>query len=58
MDNKNTMQRIETKISAAGKQMLVEISEEDNRSITKEVEYLIKRRHKELFGSPNKKGGK
>jgi len=30
------------------KEMLREIAEKDNRSITKEVEYLIKKRHEEL----------
>lgn len=40
--------RIDIRISEELKQMLKEIAEQDSRSITKEIEYLIKERYKEL----------
>jgi hypothetical protein len=40
--------RIDIRLTEELKQMLKEIAEHDSRSITKEIEWLIKERYKEL----------
>lgn len=45
------MPRLDLRVSEELKQMLKEVAEKDSRSITKEIEWLIKERHRKLCDS-------